>query len=266
MMHVSSTIKSLYFDGLKNQYAHDEIHILLKWIKDFGANEDFFHEAYQQLKCDVPIQYILQESYFYGLKFKVNQSVLIPRPETEELVDLIIKKHKTQIVNVLDICTGSGCVAISLAQNLPLAKIEALDISEEAIEIAKLNALNLNCCIDFYVANALEFEAESFSNYDVIVSNPPYIKVSEKNQMSKQVVNYEPSIALFVNDNESLIFYEKIADFALKKLNKHGTLYFEINQNLGIETSLLLENKGFNVQLLKDINQNDRMIIAQLRG
>ncbi len=226
-----------------------------------------FNFAVKELKKHKPIQYVLGKADFYGLKFIVNEHVLIPRPETEELVHLIIKDSqisnaKPQI-SLLDIGTGSGCISVALKKNIPSAKIYALDISEDALKVAKQNAEMNNVEIDFILDDILNPKSKILnpeSNFDILVSNPPYICISEKDQMQKNVLDHEPHLALFVSDGDPLLFYKAIADFALKKLNPNGKIYFEINQVYGEEVKLILESKGFkNVELMKDINNKNRI-------
>ena len=202
---------------------------------------------------------------FYRLKFRVNPDVLIPRPETEELVHLIITDFKNKPdLTIIDIGTGSGCIPIALKKNLPQASISAIDISIEALEIAKENALLNSVEVDFFCDDALNMPTSNDSKFDVIVSNPPYISVKEKGEMENQVLKYEPHLALFVEDENALIFYDKITDFAITNLKIGGVLYFEINQALGSETKKLIESKGFEVEIIKDLNENDRIIRAKL--
>ncbi|MFZ2429854.1 MAG: peptide chain release factor N(5)-glutamine methyltransferase [Lutibacter sp.] len=222
---------------------------------------DFLQNALLKLKNQIPIQYIVGETAFYGLLFKVDKNVLIPRPETEELVEWIIKNHKKDdSLKILDIGTGSGCIAISLAKNLPNAKVSALDISEEALNVAKNNAAMNQVKVDFVQADILTIEKLS-TNFDIIVSNPPYVRETEKARMQQNVLSNEPHLALFIKDENPLLFYDKIAELAKKHLTKNGVLYFEINQYLGMETVDLLKSKGFkNVELKKDIYGVDRMV------
>ncbi|WP_299111112.1 peptide chain release factor N(5)-glutamine methyltransferase [uncultured Winogradskyella sp.] len=230
---------------------------------------DTFFKVLEDLKQQKPIQYILGETEFYGLPFKVKEHVLIPRPETEELVDLIIRSVTARAVGksikILDIGTGSGCIAISLAKNLPKAKVYALDVSSEALTMAKENAKGNNVDITFIEASILEASNWNlfFENtkFDVIVSNPPYVRELEKQEIQPNVLDNEPHLALFVEDNNPLIFYKAITDFAVKKLKPNGKLYFEINEYLGEETKQLLVDANFEaVELLKDLNGNDRML------
>ena len=217
-----------------------------------------------QLKNQKPIQYILQETYFYGLPFYVDENVLIPRPETEELVELIISKNlnfqQSNNLKILDIGTGSGCIACALAKNIPNASVFAIDVSEKAIEVAKRNAILNEVEVTFLQKNILEMD-DLKQQFDIIVSNPPYVRHLEKAEINKNVLEYEPHLALFVEDNDALLFYRKIAVLAKKSLSPNGQLYFEINQYLGSATVELLESYGFkNVKLIKDIYSNDRMI------
>ncbi|WP_310379024.1 peptide chain release factor N(5)-glutamine methyltransferase [Flavobacterium sp.] len=218
----------------------------------------------EQLQHEIPVQYLLGKTSFYGLEFLVNPSVLIPRPETEELVEWIIKSQKmedgSQKIKILDIGTGSGCIAISLAKNIPNAQVFALDISVKALATAKKNAELNTVRITFLHQNILEAE-DLEQEFDIIVSNPPYVRNLEKQEIRKNVLDNEPHLALFVEDNDALIFYKKIAELALKNLSENGQLYFEINQYLGKETIDLLEKMNFkNIELRKDIYGNDRMI------
>ncbi|MEL0456826.1 peptide chain release factor N(5)-glutamine methyltransferase [Flavobacteriaceae bacterium SZ-1-7] len=219
------------------------------------------------LKGEKPIQYILGETEFYGLIFKVNDGVLIPRPETEELVEWVLKKvEKTAEVHILDIGTGSGCIAVSLAKHLPKAKIHALDISKKALEVAKLNAKLNDVHVDFFEANILSHNAQTSLKsikYDIIVSNPPYIREQEKQFMKPNVMDNEPHLALFVNHENPLLFYEVISSFAVDNLKEGGALYFEINEYLGKDMIDLLRRKNFiNIELKQDIFKKDRMIKA----
>lgn len=217
-----------------------------------------------ELKKQKPIQYILGETEFYGLPFLVNENVLIPRPETEELVDLISKENQTSPVKILDIGTGSGCIAIALAKNLPNAVVSAIDVSEKALAIATKNAEINQVEVNFILKNILETN-DLEEQFDVIVSNPPYVRFLEKTEIKPNVLEYEPHLALFVADDDALLFYRKIAQLAQKNLNQNGKLYFEINQYLGKETAELLENLGFKkVILIQDVYGNDRMISCEL--
>jgi len=217
-----------------------------------------------ELKKEVPIQYLLGKTNFYGLDFEVNEHVLIPRPETEELVEWIIRENsgieRLKNLKILDIGTGSGCIAISLAKNIPNAKVFAIDVSAEALAMAKKNAKNNNVEITFLLQSILETD-DLKQGFDIIVSNPPYVRNLEKQEIKGNVLNYEPHLALFVEDNDALIFYRKITELAQKNLVENGQLYFEINQYLGTEMTGLLEKMNFkNIELRKDIYDNDRMM------
>ncbi|MES2652261.1 MAG: peptide chain release factor N(5)-glutamine methyltransferase [Bacteroidota bacterium] len=225
-----------------------------------------------QLKTGKPIQYILGETLFYGLPFKVNEAILIPRPETEELVAWVIEKIKDsesktltenhQQLTILDIGTGSGCIAISLKKNLSGADVTALDISSKALAIAKENAVLNDVEVSFIEQDILNTQYSILNTqYAILVSNPPYITETEKTQMHENVLANEPHLALFVSNEKPLIFYEAIADFALKNLTNNGLLFFEINEYLGNETVQMLVDKGFNnIELRKDMQGKDRMI------
>jgi release factor glutamine methyltransferase len=214
-----------------------------------------------KLKSFEPIQYILGETEFYGLKLKVNPSVLIPRPETEELVDWIVQSKLPTHCSVLDIGTGSGCIALAIKNQLKEAKVSGMDISERALETARQNALENSLEVIFFQADILNPTNFTGKKYDVIVSNPPYIRECEKLLMHSNVLNYEPENALFVPDANPLVFYRAIASFANKFLNKNGSLFFEINENLGSETLGLLTDFGFfDIEITKDINGKNRMV------
>jgi len=268
-------IQNLFQQQLSHLYDKEEINALLKIA--LSADKNYFSNSYQQISpfqeenllvilneliAGKPIQQILGRAHFYNLDFIVNEYVLIPRPETEELIYLIIKNHKNQNINILDIGTGSGCIPVALKKNLSLSKVSSLDISKEALEIARQNADLNNVEIEFFNDNALVLNTNHYPKFDVIVSNPPYIKLEEKTLMHKNVLDFEPHLALFVDDDKPLIFYDKIADFALTNLQPSGSLYFEINQNLAFETKELLNSKGFKVEIIKDINNNNRFIKA----
>jgi release factor glutamine methyltransferase len=228
-----------------------------------------------QLQTGEPIQYILGVTEFYGLPFKVNPNVLIPRPETEELVEWILvegerQKVKGERFSLLDIGTGSGCIAISLKKNLPAATVSAIDISEGALQTAKENAKLNEVEINFIHADILNYPPAPRSShpaleYQIIVSNPPYVTLEDKKQMHTNVTDFEPHTALFVPDHDPLIFYRAIADIALVNLTPGGYLFFEINESYGQETVDLLAAKGFiNIELRKDMSGRDRMISSQL--
>ena len=290
--------KSHFFDALKNSQDEQEIEsfffILTEYLHnlkrvDVTLNPNFelseaevgkWNAILAQLQLEKPIQYITGEAWFYGLQFEVNENTLIPRPETEELVEWIIESWKLEVgswksenqkrINVLDIGTGTGCIPITLKTNLPQANVFAIDVSEMALEVARRNAELNKVEVNFIQANILEVEDVSKiqtsisqlpTNFDIIVSNPPYVRNLEKQEIKKNVLDYEPHLALFVEDTDALLFYRKIAQLAIKNLSPNGLLFFEINQYLGKETVELLENLGFkNIELKKDMFGNDRMI------
>jgi release factor glutamine methyltransferase len=217
-----------------------------------------------RLKNHEPLQYVLGETEFFGLPLKVDSRVLIPRPETEELVEWIIKDWKNTTCNIVDICTGSGCIAIALAKNLPDATLSACDISEDALALARENSRLNETNVRFFCADALADQwIDTLDSPDVIVSNPPYVLESEKSSMHPNVLDYEPSIALFVPDTDPLLFYEAIGKKALASLKHGGALYVEINREKGEETVALFRQMGFGfVELRTDLFGNARMIKA----
>ena len=214
-----------------------------------------------ELRTNKPIQYILGNTDFYGLRIRVSESVLIPRPETEELVDWIIDGSRKKS-NFLDIGTGSGCIIISLSKYLK-GNFFGIDISKKALKIAEKNNQQNQSNVNFYEMDVIYDNFPDNTFFDVIVSNPPYVLISEKEGMEKNVLDFEPDIALFVEDNEPLLFYKVIARKAKKILNKEGLLYFEINEKYGSQILDILSSEGFvNIELKKDINDKDRMIKA----
>ena len=216
-----------------------------------------------RLKKQEPIQYILGETYFFGLKILVNPSVLIPRQETEELVQFVLGKNIGPESAILDIGTGSGCIALALKSKMKNARIQGTDISENALNVARQNANGNNLNVTFFNSDILRWENKKWNNYDVIISNPPYVRISEKQQMQSNVLDYEPASALFVPDSEALLFYRKITEFAAEYLKKEGFLFFEINENLSEDLIDLLSLSGFkNIELRSDINEKKRMICS----
>ncbi|HWS01673.1 MAG TPA: peptide chain release factor N(5)-glutamine methyltransferase [Prolixibacteraceae bacterium] len=221
-------------------------------------------EILNRLLAHEPIQYILGETEFYGLKIAVSPGVLIPRSETEELVDWIITEEKEHCKRLLDIGTGSGCIPIALDRNMDLEKAEGWDISEDALQMARINAEKNKSRVQFLLQNIFETAGiPESAKWDVIVSNPPYVLREESALMRKNVVDYEPHLALFVPDTDPLLFYRAIAGFASVHLEKHGRLYFEINENQGKQTVHLLEEYGFkDIVIKKDLQGKERMIRA----
>jgi release factor glutamine methyltransferase len=234
-------------------------------------NMQKFLSILNDLQIGKPIQHILEEAHFYGLIFKVNENVLIPRPETEELVEWIISVCSIQFalnsfespkkLSVLDIGTGSGCIPITLKKYLANTQVATLDVSADAIAVAKQNARQIGVDVNFINADILTFQSEE--KFDIIVSNPPYIRDLEKIEMHNNVLLHEPHLALFVSDENPLIFYKAIAEFAKTNLKPNGQLFFEINEYLGKETVDMLDSKGFkNIELRKDMQGKDRMVRA----
>jgi release factor glutamine methyltransferase len=219
-----------------------------------------------QLLQHQPVQQVLGQAWFAHMKFFINQHVLIPRPETEELIDWVFKKVQyggLKIETLLDIGTGSGCIAIALKKKLKNTAITAIDVSEEALAVAQQNASTNNVAINFLQLNFLEETSwQQLPSFDVIISNPPYIKQSESNVMHKNVLEYEPHLALFVPDDDALLFYKKIAVFGKKHLTANGKIFVEINEALGKETTAIFEANGYATTLKKDMQGKDRMIVA----
>jgi release factor glutamine methyltransferase len=280
-------VEKLYVDSLSKLYGLDEAKSLA-WLSisfvcklnrsDYLSrknepvsllNEKSLSTILDELKSGKPLQYILGETEFYELTFKVNSSVLIPRPETEELVDWILKDpvvNTNPNLRILDIGTGSGCIPIVLKKNLPKAEVLAIDISTEALNTAIGNAAINKADVGFYLDDILNpKESKIIENkYSVIVSNPPYITLSEKSLMHQNVLDFEPHTALFVSDSDPLVFYKAIANFAASHLLQNGLLFLEINENLGEATVELLTKSGFkNIQLRTDLRGKDRMIRAE---
>ena len=260
-------IESFFYIVLEHFHNKKRIDLALNPKMEMDALQlSRWRNVLDELKKEKPIQYIIGETEFYGLSFLVNENTLIPRPETEELVEWIeveSRKLKVESLKILDIGSGSGCIAISLAKNLKNAQVFAIDVSEKALNIAKKNAEINKVNVDFICADVLKLLTFDFqlSTFDIIVSNPPYVRNLEKAEIKPNVLEYEPHLALFVDDHDALLFYRKIAQLAKENLTENGQLYFEINQYLGKETVELLENLEFkNIILKKDIYGNDRMI------
>lgn len=226
---------------------------------------DALKQAIAALQRLEPIQYITGSAWFYGLEFKVTPAVLIPRPETEELVEWVVQDAagKTEL-RILDIGTGSGCIPIAVKSALPGAHVSGADVSEAALEVARSNSEQLKLEVNFFALDALNpQQMQALDSYDIIISNPPYITQKEQAEMQQQVWGFEPSLALFVPDNDALLFYRHIAITALEKLNRGGFLYFEINEAFGKEVVVLLQGLGFEgVELKQDFFGKDRMIKA----
>jgi release factor glutamine methyltransferase len=272
-MYDAGEAESFFYLILEEKQQLKRIDLALQPDLVFSEGEiGVWNSILEELKLEIPIQYLLGKTSFYGLDFEVNENVLIPRPETEELVDWILsnaqKISKSSSLKILDIGTGSGCIAISLAKNLPNAQVFAIDVSDKALATAKKNAIRNGVNVRFIEQNILEVVTLSAvkvleQEFDIIVSNPPYVRNLEKEEIKKNVLDNEPHLALFVEDHDALIFYKKIAELAQKNLTHSGQLYFEINQYLGKEMVDLLEGMNFkNVELRKDIYGNDRMTLG----
>lgn len=274
-----------YFVYLKKQlqkiYEEREAHTIATYVledvfdiqnpsnhtRKFSKEEQLmFERIVAELVQKRPWQYVVGTADFYNLKFEVNESVLIPRAETEELVYTIAKKHAREPIEILDIGTGSGCIAIALKKELPLANLTAVDVSKEALVIAKKNAERNTLEVNFQHLDILDLEqSQKMPQYHLIVSNPPYIQDSETMLMPAHVLAYEPHLALFVTNKDPLQFYRAIADFAVDHLFSKGWLYFEINEYFGAEVLALLQNKGFiNCALVEDMSGRDRIVLGQL--
>jgi release factor glutamine methyltransferase len=271
--YIQSELQGLYPDTEIKSFSHliiekvtgfSRLDIVLNKNTQFSVEQQQEIESFiKKLKNFVPIQYILGETEFYGLMFSVDESVLIPRPETEELVDWVrTENNQSNELNILDIGTGSGCIAICLKHEFPNANVEAFDISDEALKTARINAARNNLVVDYTkvdILNSPDFDRK----WDIIVSNPPYVLESEKSEILPNVLENEPHLALFVPDTDPLLFYRKIASFAQNNLTSNGKLYFEINRQFGKQTLEMLAEHGFrNIELRKDISGNDRMIRA----
>ena len=290
-----SEIESFFF--ILTEFLHNLKRIDVSLHPDFEVSEtdlEKWKTIISELKTEKPIQYITGEAWFYGLRFEVNENTLIPRPETEELVEWIVESQKSKVksqkskvesqkskveylniqksnnLTILDIGTGSGCIPIALKKEIPSSFVSAIDISEKALEMARKNALDNQVEVNFILQDILTSQHLNLSTsqpllFDIIVSNPPYVRNLEKQEIKKNVLDFEPHLALFVADSDALLFYRKIAQLALKSLSPNGKLFFEINQYLGEETVELLTKLGFkNIELRKDFVGNDRMICCCL--
>lgn len=255
-------LQSLVMIICKDLLGLDDIDIYLrKDIKLSGNQQRLLEETVERLKKHEPIQYVRGTADFYGFTFHVEPGVLIPRPETEELVELILRENSGP-VRILDVGTGSGCIAISLAKHLPEAEVEAWDVSERALSVARGNARDLSAVVEFVQRDVFCADVEK-GKYHIVVSNPPYIAEKEKEVMDKNVLDWEPEQALFVPDADPLRFYRRIAELSLDMLLPCGRLYFEINQAYGSETAQLLRELGYkDVRLIKDLFGNNRIVTA----
>jgi release factor glutamine methyltransferase len=271
-------LKELFSTELKNLYSIEESQTILSYILEdafeipkltiisqpqfeiHSKQLEKINSFLNDLKKGMPVQHLLGRAHFYGMILTVNPDVLIPRQETEELVDWIIKENAGAKLKILDVCTGSGCIALALKKHLPGCDITAIDVSEKALNVARKNAKDLNLEVQFKKVNALNLGQEMKNElFDIIVSNPPYIPSSDKDMVQRNVFMYEPHMALFVPDETPLIFYEAIGCYA--KNLKPLTLYFEINEDLGDDLSELLDNMGFSdIAIRNDLNGKNRML------
>ncbi len=270
-------IKSFFEISVYHLLKLTRTQIIVEQNKSLSESELLkFVSVVKQLKTQKPLQYIFNAAPFYGMELYVDEHVLIPRPETEELVQLVFNTLLNDVqfatlyanegfgLNITDIGTGSGCIALSVKKNLPKAHVAAVDTSYEAIKVAQKNADKLSLKITFVCADITRDYSKDLG-YHVIISNPPYVTIDEQDQMKDNVLKYEPHLALFAPEKKPLFFYDKIADFALNNLVPGGYLFFEINQHFGNSTKELLVNKGFrNVELFKDLNGNERMISCKV--
>lgn len=269
-LYVSEEIESLFFIVVAHELGWSRLDLAMRKHEELDpAVVSSIKQILSRLVTQEPIQYILESAHFFGLDFKVTPSVLIPRSETEELVALILKdcKHDTNL-HILDIGTGSGCIPISLKYHLKsAAHISAIDVSDAALDIARYNAQIHQTEINFSKVDILHDEMNTViteSKFDIIVSNPPYVRHLEKLEIKPNVLEHEPHLALFVPNEDPLLFYKAIAEYAVNNLVSQGWLYFEINQYLGQDMIELLEYKNFqNIELIKDLHANDRIIKAQ---
>lgn len=282
MTHVQtlSDIMTLYRTGLKELYPGDEIRNIMHLVAEHLLNyskidihlkqgepisaeiAEKFHSALVRLQNWEPVQYVTGTAWFYELPFRVDNRVLIPRPETEELVDWIIRDHNDRPGTVLDIGTGSGCIAVSLARHLPSLRVSACDVSPEALEVAGINTELNQAAVDLFHFDLLNGDTLP-GKFSLIVSNPPYVRPAERQHMRPNVVDHEPELALFVPEQDPLLFYRRIALLARKYMADGGKLYLEINEALSQETAHVLENAGlYGIQVKEDLNGKPRMIRA----
>ena len=265
----------------KEQETNALAHIIIKTVTGITKLHQLYDSGYlltseeaqkiieftAELKTGRPVQYILGETIFYNCTIKVNSSTLIPRPETEELVDLVIKENKEYKGNIIDFGTGSGCIAIALAANLPFSSVTGVEISDDAISIAHENAVLNNVNVSFIKSDIFNFDQEAVSKAGIIVSNPPYVRNSEKVHMGKNVLDFEPHLALFVTDSDPLVYYKSILNLADKILLPGGRLYFEINESMGKSMIQLLESYEYTgIEVFPDINDKERIIKGRKNG
>jgi len=271
-----------YHEQLGEMYPKAEINTIFNWVMEavlgmsradliirgdesiIGAKQSELDQILKRLQAEEPVQYILGNTEFYGLNLNVNPNVLIPRPETEELVRWILDSTEKTAPRILDLGTGSGCIPLALKKELPQAYVYGVDNSPEALKLASQNAKALNLNVDFKIFDILQDNLSGYGSFDIMVSNPPYVRFSEREHMKANVLKYEPEMALFVTDSDPLIFYRRIAELGRKHLANDGLLFFEINEEYGQEILEILTGKGYtDTQLRRDLNGRDRMIKAR---
>lgn len=270
-------IQDRLYQELAHLYDADEIQAVFRYyveirfniLDSYLFNDDvaefnapFFEQDVEELKQGKPVQQVVGFAFFYDYFFKVNESTLIPRPETEELIYLITEKYdRNAPLKVIDLGTGSGCIPITINKLFPNATVHAIDISKEALAVARYNNKQLNTNVKFFEQDLLkEFTLEN--QYDIIISNPPYIRELEKKEMHINVLNHEPHLALFVSDDDPLIFYRRVSQIATQHLKQQGKIFCEINQYLGPETKALFQENFNSVEIHQDISGNDRILEA----
>ena len=277
-----SNLQSEFYSKLYPLYPKQEIdsifHLVVSHLLNYSKIEFHRHsdknispekekqmlKILDRLKNAEPVQYILGKTEFYGSTLSIDKRALIPRPETEWLVDMVVKNHnKIESISILDIGTGSGCIAIALAKSFPASRITAIDISQEALELAEQNAIANKVNINFLINDILKSQME-YSTFDIIISNPPYVRNSEKQFMHRNILEFEPLSALYVSDEDALVYYRAIATFGKKCLKSNGTIYLELNEFMGKEIAGLFSNTGYStVELHKDLNQKIRYLTAK---
>ncbi len=273
--HFVKKLKSVYDDGEANNITDwvfesiasikrlDRITDKQKQLNNLTVEQ--LNHALQQLLEHKPVQYVLGEAWFYKMKLKVNEKVLIPRPETEELVEWVVDEFKIQNskLKILDVGTGSGCIAIALKKELPASEIFAIDVSKDALQVAMQNSQEHNAEINFMQIDFLNEKSwASLSSFNIIISNPPYIPENEKRKLAKNVADHEPHVALFVNDSDPFIFYKEIAAFAEKNLKEQGKIFVELHESYANEVQQIFAEKNFTTEIKKDIYGRERMICA----
>lgn len=262
-LYDKNEIESFIYLIFKHLFGYGQKEMILMRNENLSPdNMERIHKVVERLKVYEPIQYILGEAEFYGLKFIVKPGVLIPRNETEELADIIIKRNKHKKVTVLDIGTGTGCLPVAIKKYLPEAEVWGCDISETALSVAKDNAARNSVDIFFVQIDILSEKTFPVTGFDIIVSNPPYVTDKEKELMQPNVLDYEPHLALFVPNDDPLMFYRAIVEKSTVLLKEGGEIYFEINEMYGDDIRKLLENNNFTAEIVKDINGKDRIAVG----